>query len=270
MRGISFVLAMVVALVVAPACWAEILVPMIQFGAETDFSDNFTVTSGGQYDPTDDAGYGVGGCVTLSKSGHNSMVYDVDKAIGGAGEVFGQATIDVDFKAGDGGAIGIWALKHPTKADRTYKSWTFFRPNAIGSDTVDYYTARNMTTDSPSSYKRRSYSADTTLAPGSWMHLRFDINVDDIAGSATLTLSVYDSQTLFDATTLKFQDSYTHVNATTTTGEVGVEVYHAAQFDNFAVYSLGGGPTVIPEPGTLALLATGLLGLLCYAWRKRK
>ena len=27
---------------------------------------------------------------------------------------------------------------------------------------------------------------------------------------------------------------------------------------------------VIPEPSTLALLATGLIGLLCYAWRKRR
>ena len=26
----------------------------------------------------------------------------------------------------------------------------------------------------------------------------------------------------------------------------------------------------IPEPSTIALLATGLIGLLCYAWRKRK
>jgi len=26
----------------------------------------------------------------------------------------------------------------------------------------------------------------------------------------------------------------------------------------------------IPEPGTMALLAIGLIGLLCYAWRKRK
>ena len=26
----------------------------------------------------------------------------------------------------------------------------------------------------------------------------------------------------------------------------------------------------VPEPGALALLASGLIGLLCYAWRKRK
>jgi hypothetical protein len=29
------------------------------------------------------------------------------------------------------------------------------------------------------------------------------------------------------------------------------------------------GLTVVPEPGTIALLAAGLLGLLAYAWRKR-
>ncbi len=30
------------------------------------------------------------------------------------------------------------------------------------------------------------------------------------------------------------------------------------------------GITMVPEPSTLALLASGLIGLLCYAWRKRR
>jgi hypothetical protein len=30
------------------------------------------------------------------------------------------------------------------------------------------------------------------------------------------------------------------------------------------------GPVSTPEPGTLAILASGLIGLVCYAWRKRK
>jgi hypothetical protein len=32
----------------------------------------------------------------------------------------------------------------------------------------------------------------------------------------------------------------------------------------------GTGLSIVPEPGTLILLVTGLLGLLCYAWRQRK
>jgi hypothetical protein len=35
-------------------------------------------------------------------------------------------------------------------------------------------------------------------------------------------------------------------------------------------YSAAMGIKAVPEPGTLALIAAGLAGLLAYAWRKRR
>jgi hypothetical protein len=45
--------------------------------------------------------------------------------------------------------------------------------------------------------------------------------------------------------------------------------------DNFITsgnssYTAGAAIVIVPEPGTLALLAAGIVGLLAYAWRKRK
>ena len=47
---------------------------------------------------------------------------------------------------------------------------------------------------------------------------------------------------------------------------VGTSANDVDAFDNIHLASAA----AVPEPGTLALSATGLIGLLCYAWRKRK
>ena len=49
-----------------------------------------------------------------------------------------------------------------------------------------------------------------------------------------------------------------------------VGIYAGADFIQLDASGGGVYTTAVPEPGTLALLAAGLIGLLCYAWRKRR
>jgi hypothetical protein len=64
------------------------------------------------------------------------------------------------------------------------------------------------------------------------------------------------------ASTAAWTHNYTEGNPTI--GAVVIGSYDdAVKFDNFELSS-------VPEPSTLMLLGTGLLGLLAYAWRKRK
>jgi hypothetical protein len=65
-------------------------------------------------------------------------------------------------------------------------------------------------------------------------------------------------------------------------GLQGSRYFDGSALDEFALYdsalssetilshAVAGGFASVPEPGTIVILLTGLLGLVCYAWRKRK
>ena len=79
--------------------------------------------------------------------------------------------------------------------------------------------------------------------------------------------SPFDSA-MFDGTS---QSGYAIFNVTPngrTQLDIGVGVSTVAEGETARVNGIFF--SAIPEPGTLMLLATGLIGLLCYAWRKRK
>ena len=69
-----------------------------------------------------------------------------------------------------------------------------------------------------------------------------------------------------------YQGSYAAFAATygtTTSSYIGAYGVDMTNHEAWAVLNHVG-DFAVPEPGTLALLAAGLIGLLVYAWRKRK
>jgi len=83
---------------------------------------------------------------------------------------------------------------------------------------------------------------------GTWT---YDETFDFTTGSVTLTTGAAASK----SANLGATGRYLMLNSTS-----GGSVVWEIQVDG----------TVIPEPSTLVLLAAGLVGLLCYAWRKRR
>ncbi len=264
MRMNRIVLFVVVGVCVLGFGVADLSAAVIDFDVETDFTGNFT-----NVDST--AAWNSSEYVTASDSRHNSICYDTDNAVGGSGDVFGVCTIEADFRVdhfqsgggfwfGDGNASGV---------DRTNKHWVFFQiddNDASNNERVRFFTGRNMTNNSGGS-GCDDYNEDTTLTVNNWIHLRLDVELVNSGTQVKATLKAYDSQTVFDATTLKFERSctYTAADSLTETSEVGVHLYnwndegYTSDFDNFSV---------IPEPATLALLGIGGLGVLLR--RKRK
>lgn len=154
-----------------------------------------------------------------------------------------------------------------------------------------------------------NYSADTlalytlqgqagiTVATGSWNHFVVADYIDPITHVCTQTIIVNGNYAgRFTATGISYSATfpvnsmYQAVNGPLTIGgadPTGGLLTAGSAVDEYAVYNLSSldqtaydaklqnlaahyGATGVPEPGTFALLAAGLAGLLAYAWKKRK
>ena len=124
-------------------------------------------------------------------------------------------------------------------------------------------TAATGTAASGGTGTQNATVSGTGIVSDQWMHLRLDVTTS--ASRVTMALNVYNSTTLFDATTLKASFSYAFSVANSASylsgGQIGYRTTAnttggVTALDNFAVYDAGTAP--VPEPSSVALLVAGI------------
>jgi hypothetical protein len=100
------------------------------------------------------------------------------------------------------------------------------------------------------------------IAEGNWGTQTTGLGVPTTYTIVLETTGAWSAEFYAGATSL---GTYTYTtNPTVAYVGFGCSAYHNDMVvDNFTL-------SEVPEPGTMALLATGLIGLLAYAWRKRR
>ena len=107
-----------------------------------------------------------------------------------------------------------------------------------------------------------------TTDQGDWLEVKVVVDFSVAGGSASVSYrNITDGGSwTTDPLLQNVAMGFTTVNGVYVVDNASVWVTGSGGYiDNLSLTSVP-----IPEPGTLALLATGLIGLLCYAWRKRR
>ncbi len=153
-----------------------------------------------------------------------------------------RLVLDVDVKAGDsyGPRIQFWDPNNSS-------TYILFAINVQGATPTTNFVAMNN-----GSLQFEDYES-TNVQFGEWYHVTIDWTVNgDVIG------------TIKDAAGTVLQNwthSLTGWAPSSLLTRVSVYGGNTVVIDNLVV---------VPEPSSLALLASGLIGLLCYAWRKRR
>ena len=248
-RGLT---ALAIVVLLAAPCWSGTILEPVDFGTNTFGATFWHVSTPGNvaYNGADDGGFGPGGFIEhpATTTSHRAFVYDTDDAVGGPGQTFTDVTVDLDFRANNGGA-GVGFYFHGT---RTNTSWAFFQiddSQVGGNDRVRFFWDRNATagTGSGAAAGSSDRNADTALSLNDWVHVRLDVQNVNAGTQVEATLSAWPSQIDWSGTPA-FSETFTYsaAQSNTSAGEVGISIFHGSApgqaVDNIALYDFGTGP----------------------------
>ena len=172
-----------------------------------------------------------------------------------------DSSMDFTFKVDSGGNFQIWYGGTYAHTPTWYGAG--FQYDATGGSGPYVFEVRVTTNDFlAGTHAKADVYYSKTLGTPSNLLTQVDLDPNDVNGTGSMSFE-WD----WDA------DGTNYINFTHSSG-TSLGYPKGTQFDDIQVAAgtdniLTGAPAV-PEPSTLALLATGLFGLLAYAWRKRK
>jgi hypothetical protein len=234
---------------------------------------------------------GTGGqTATLQTGTSNLDVTYVTGRDGTAGGAVRLNTVDTGDTIADGagnnlaisytlpntGTIAMWYyVKDTVGANNSSYYQEMFCSNA-GGDKWEGWTSRyfkNMGARINDNVWNSSATVFPVLTTG-WHHLAFTWNHEE--GSSTVSRSVYIDGALGanGSTTGASTENWTAPGSILAIGGNYGNTCGNGYYDDVRIYTsaltAGQVGSIVPEPGTFAMVIAGLIGALAYAWRKRK
>ena len=256
----------------------------LTFGTSADFTSNFVQTLGDTITPAWD--WDAGGFIRVTYKngtrypasavggGHDAFLYKP----GGSDVLLDNFTVALDVRTSSGTTGGI-AIYFGGGASLSNKLFDQFRINggaSAGQERVAAFAGRSMTnavnaggTNSPAPLGAIDYSDPSSLiASNTWYHYVFQVTRTSPT-TVTATTKIY---SLSDLVNPLLTDTRTGLSDSNSLGSwVGINTFKLQQLeyvdiDNVEITD----NSLVPEPGTVALLGTGAFGFAGFVLRRRK